>query len=56
MAENNAKITIMNKEKEKYSVVNELKEVLKLDKLPRKIEGYDISNLSGQLWSLQCVY
>lgn len=48
MAENNAKITIMNKEKEKYSVVNELKEVLKLDKIPRKIEGYDISNLSGQ--------
>ena len=48
MAENNAKITIINKEKEKYSVVNELKEVLKLDKLPRKIEGYDISNLSGQ--------
>ena len=48
MAENNAKITIMNKEKEKYSIVNELKEVLKLDKLPRKIEGYDISNLSGQ--------
>ncbi len=48
MAENNAKITIMNKEKEKYSVVNELKEALKLDKLPRKIEGYDISNLSGQ--------
>ena len=38
----------MNKEKEKYSVVNELKEVLKLDKIPRKIEGYDISNLSGQ--------
>ena len=28
--------------------VNELKEVLKLDKIPRKIEGYDISNLSGQ--------
>lgn len=28
--------------------MNELKEVLKLDKLPRKIEGYDISNLSGQ--------
>ena len=48
MAENNAKITIINKEKEKYSIVNELKQVLKLDKLPRKIEGYDISNLSGQ--------
>lgn len=48
MAENNAKITIMNKEKEKYSIVNELKNTLKLDKLPRKIEGYDISNLSGQ--------
>lgn len=26
----------------------ELKEVLKMDKLPRKIETYDISNLSGE--------
>ena len=48
MAENNAQITLANKEKEKSPVVNELKEVLKLKKVPRKIEGYDISNLSGQ--------
>ena len=47
MAENNAKITLDNKEKDKYNVLNELKEVLKLDKMPRKIETYDISNLSG---------
>lgn len=48
MAENNAQITLENKEREKYQAVNELKEILNLKKLPRKIEGYDISNLSGQ--------
>ncbi len=48
MAEKNAKITLENNEKEKYSVVNELKKVLSMEKLPRKIESYDISNLSGQ--------
>ena len=47
MAERNALITLENKNKEKYNVLAELKEVLKLDKLPRKIECYDISNLSG---------
>lgn len=47
MAENNAKITLENKEKDKNGVLLELKEVLKIDKLPRKIECYDISNLSG---------
>ena len=47
MAESNAKITLDNKQKDKYNVLNELKEVLKLDKMPRKIETYDISNLSG---------
>ena len=47
MAENNAKITLENKEKDKNWVLLELKEVLKIDKLPRKIECYDISNLSG---------
>lgn len=47
MAENNAKITLENKEKDKNSILLELKEVLKIDKLPRKIECYDISNLSG---------
>ena len=47
MAENNAYITLNNKEKDKYNVLTELKEVLKLDKYPRKIECYDISNISG---------
>ena len=47
MAENNAKITLDNKAKDKYDVLTELKEVLKLDKMPRKIECFDISNLSG---------
>ena len=47
MAENNAYITLNNKEKDKDNVLTELKEVLKLDKYPRKIECYDISNISG---------
>ena len=47
MAENNALITLQNKEKDKYSILAELKHVLNLEKLPRKIECYDISNLSG---------
>jgi len=48
MAENNALITLNKKEKDKYSVVNELKEVLNLEKTPRKIECFDISNISGE--------
>lgn len=47
MAENNAKITLENKEKDKYSITNELKEVLNMEKIPHKIECYDISNISG---------
>ena len=47
MAENNAKVTLENKEKDKSEILLELKEVLKMDKLPRKIETYDISNISG---------
>lgn len=47
MAENNADVTLKNKNKEKNDILLELKEVLKIDKLPRKIECYDISNLSG---------
>ena len=47
MAENNALITLENKEKDKNAILTELKETLNLDKLPRKIECYDISNLSG---------
>lgn len=48
MAEGNAKITLDNKERDSYSVVNEIKEVLGLEKVPRKIETFDISNISGE--------
>lgn len=48
MAENNAKVTLENKEKDKSEILLELKEVLKLGKLPRKIETYDISNIAGE--------
>lgn len=47
MAENNALVTLENKERDKKDVVIELKETLELDRLPRKIECYDISNISG---------
>jgi len=47
MAKNNAKVSLENKVNDKYNILNELKELLDLDKLPRKIECYDISNLSG---------
>ena len=48
MADNNAKITLDNKERDKSEILVELKEVLGLDKLPRKIETFDISNISGE--------
>ena len=48
MADNNAKITLLNKEKDKSEILIELKETMNLDKLPRKIETYDISNISGE--------
>ncbi len=47
MAINNAKITLENKTKDKQDLVLNLKQVLNLQKLPRKIECYDISNISG---------
>lgn len=47
MAENNAKITLENKQKDKYNLLQELKEKLNLQKLPSKIETFDISNISG---------
>ncbi len=47
MAENNAKVTLENKSKDKYDVLMELKNIMKMDKMPRKIETYDISNISG---------
>ena len=47
MAENNAKITLENKEKDKTTILTELKESLSLENMPRKIECFDISNISG---------
>ncbi len=47
MAEKNAQITLENKSKDKFEILNELKEVLNLEVLPHKIETFDISNISG---------
>ena len=47
MAERNAQITLENKSKDKFEILNELKEVLNLEILPHKIETFDISNTSG---------
>lgn len=48
MAENNAKITLDNKKKNNKNVIVDLKDTLGLEHLPRKIESFDISNISGQ--------
>lgn len=47
MAENNAEITLKNKQKSNQHIIVDMKEALKLDKLPRRIECFDISNMSG---------
>lgn len=47
MAENNAEITLKNKQKSNQHIIVDMKEALKLDKLPRRIECFDISNISG---------
>ena len=48
MADNNAKITLENKERDRSEILLEIKKVLGLDRLPRKIETFDISNISGE--------
>ena len=48
MANNNAKITLNNKNKEKEDILLELKDIFKLKELPRKIECFDISNIAGE--------
>ena len=48
MADKNSKVTLENKEKTANSILMELKDKLKMNKLPRKIETYDISNISGE--------
>ena len=49
MAERNATISLENKTDivENENVLLELKQVLDLNKLPKRIESYDISNISG---------
>jgi excinuclease ABC subunit C len=47
MAKKNAEI-IQHQKKKMESALIELKKYLKLEKLPRVIEGYDISNISGE--------
>jgi excinuclease ABC subunit C len=47
MAKKNAEI-IQHQKKKMESALIELKKYLKLEKLPRVIEGYDISNISGK--------
>ena len=47
MAENNAKITLENKQKDKTEILEELKDKLELEKYPERIECFDISNISG---------
>ena len=48
MAQKNADIIRHQKKKLENSLI-ELKKYLKLDKVPKVIEGYDISNISGKL-------
>ena len=48
MADKNSKVTLENKEKTIESILVELKDKLQMDKFPRKIETYDISNISGE--------
>ncbi|MBQ3145483.1 MAG: excinuclease ABC subunit UvrC [Clostridia bacterium] len=48
MANNNAKITLDNRTKEKESIILKIKETLNLVSLPRKIECFDISNIAGE--------
>lgn len=47
MAKNNAKVTLENKSLDKFEILTELKEKLNLEKIPKKIETFDISNISG---------
>lgn len=47
MAEMNSKITLQNKLQDKSEILTELRDVLKLEKMPIKIESFDISNIAG---------
>lgn len=47
MAEMNSKITLENKLQDKSEILTELRDVLNLEKMPTKIESFDISNIAG---------
>lgn len=47
MAEMNSKITLENKLQDKSEILTELRDVLNLEKMPTKIESFDISNMAG---------
>ena len=47
MAKNNARVTLENKQEDKFEILSELKTKLNLEKFPNKIETFDISNISG---------
>ena len=47
MAIKNAKISLENKSNINSNILIEIKNILNLEKIPRKIECYDISNLNG---------
>ena len=47
MAENNAEITLKNKQKSNQHIIVDMKEALNLERLPRRIECFDISNIAG---------
>lgn len=46
MAEENA-LNYLNENEDEKNILKEIKEELKLEKLPRRIEMYDVSNISG---------
>ena len=47
LAEQNSQISLQNSTRNEEIILNELKEILNLQNIPRRIEMYDISNISG---------
>ena len=47
LAEQNSQISLKNSTRNEEIILNELKEILSLKDIPRRIEMYDISNISG---------
>ena len=47
LAEQNSQISLQNSTRNEEIILNELKEILNLQDIPRRIEMYDISNISG---------